>query len=364
MNADVRVQTIVWVCLCLSRGSSFFDKEGSPVKTHLFTTLGGSLLVLVVMLAGFVPPAAAYTFLRGHVAFMTANGHYLTAVGAGNKTSDALHTDAMRVGGWERFSFVTPGSGSALAIRTDNGHYLTAVNGGGKTQDAIHTDAQNSLGAWEFFTLIDQGDGTYAIRTSGGRYLTAVGGGGFTTDSVHTDATQVSAWEKWRLIQMDDVVSGWQYAIQTYTSHYLTAVDGGGRTSEVMHQDATKIGKWEMFRFLAQGSDGTYGIQTTNGHYVTALGGGGKYLEDKLPDVLHTDATSVGGWEKWRPLGQPDGSFLLQTSVGKYLSVPNGKMHTAGDLIAPPDQFHLFVVGPLQGYGGRGYAAPLQPKHK
>jgi hypothetical protein len=89
-----------------------------------------------------------------------------------------------------------------------------------------------------------------------------------------------------------------------------------------------------MFRLVGQRSDARYGIQTTNGHYVTALGGGGKYLEDNLPDILHTDATSVGSWEKWRPLGQPGGSFVLQTSVGKCLSVPNGKMHTAGDAIA------------------------------
>ncbi len=335
------------------------------MKAHWMTALGGSLLVLVVVLAGFVPAAGAESFLAGHIAFMTANGHFLTAVGGGGKPSEAVHTDATQIGGWEKFSFVRPDRNpSVLAIRTNNGHYLTAVGGGGKTQDAIHSDAYQSIGDWEFFTLVDQGDGSYAIRTSAGRYLTAVGGGGFTAGSVHTDATQVSAWEKWRIVQLDNVVSGWQYTIQTYTNHFLTAVDGGGRTSDVVHQDATKIGKWEMFRFLAQG-DGTFGIQTTNGHYLTAVGGGGKYLEDNLPEVLHTDATSVRGWEKWRPLGQTNGTFVLQTSVGKYLSVPNGKMHTAGDAIAPPDEFRLFVVGPLQrGYGGGRYSAPAQVKPK
>jgi hypothetical protein len=33
----------------------------------------------------------------------TSNGHYLTAVGGGGRTTDTIHTDATRVGTWEEF---------------------------------------------------------------------------------------------------------------------------------------------------------------------------------------------------------------------------------------------------------------------
>ena len=80
-------------------------------------------------------------------------------------------------------------------IKTINGHYLTAVGGGGRTTDVIHSDATQLLG-WEKFTLVWQPNGTYAIQTSNGHYLTAVGGGGRITDTIHSDATTVRAWEE------------------------------------------------------------------------------------------------------------------------------------------------------------------------
>ena len=59
------------------------------------------------------------------------------------------------------------------SIQTINGHYLTAVVGGGRTTDVIHTDATR-VGAWEKFTLIDSGDGSpvihYGLRTSAGYF--------------------------------------------------------------------------------------------------------------------------------------------------------------------------------------------------
>jgi hypothetical protein len=35
--------------------------------------------------------------------FQTVNGHYLTAVGGG-RTTDTIHSDATRVGSWEKFT--------------------------------------------------------------------------------------------------------------------------------------------------------------------------------------------------------------------------------------------------------------------
>ena len=132
-------------------------------------------------------------------------------------------------------------------VQTYNGHYLTAVGGGGRTTDVLHTDATR-VGSWEKFTLVDSGEGSpirYGFRTVNGYYLTAVGGGARITDVMHSDATWLYAWEK---LTLSSLGGGW-YAIQTIDGHYLTAVGGGGRITDTIHSDATRIGGWEMFRF-------------------------------------------------------------------------------------------------------------------
>ena len=48
------------------------------------------------------------------------------------------------------------------SIQTTNGHYLTAVGGGGRTTDVIHSDATHLLG-WEQFTLHALGGSVYDI---------------------------------------------------------------------------------------------------------------------------------------------------------------------------------------------------------
>jgi hypothetical protein len=135
------------------------------------------------------------------------------------------------------------------AIQSFDGHYLTAVGGGGRTTDVIHTDATR-IGAWEKFTLVDSGDGAsnihYGVRTVNGHYLTAVGGGGRITDVIHSDATQLQAWEKLTMVSLGPDF----YAIQTIDGHYLTAVNSGGLITDTIHSDATRIGSWEKFRLV------------------------------------------------------------------------------------------------------------------
>lgn len=134
------------------------------------------------------------------------------------------------------------------AIKTYTGHYVTAVGGGGRTTDVLHTDATR-VGSWEKFTLVDSCDGdsiiNYGIKTVKGNYLTAVGGGGRITDVIHSDATQLLGWEKFKLISLGYGV----YAIKTLTGNYVTAVGGGGRITDTIHTDAIRIGNWEKFRF-------------------------------------------------------------------------------------------------------------------
>jgi hypothetical protein len=134
--------------------------------------------------------------------FQTVNGHYVTAVGAGGRTTDVIHTDATQIGSWEKFTLVdsgvTAGNFLQFGFLTANGHYLTAVGGGGRITDVIHSDA-TQLQAWERFTLHYLGNGQYDIETVNGHFLTAVGGGGRTTDTIHSDATQVGSWEKFTI---------------------------------------------------------------------------------------------------------------------------------------------------------------------
>ena len=61
---------------------------------------------------------------------------------------------------------------------------------------------------------------------------------------MHSDATQLRDWEKLTLISL----GGGVYAIQTIDGHYLTAVGGGGRITDTIHSDATRVGSWEKFR--------------------------------------------------------------------------------------------------------------------
>jgi hypothetical protein len=142
--------------------------------------------------------AAGATYYYPGCVLQTANGHYVTAVGAGGRTTDVIHTDATRIGAWEKFTFVTTSVGAVYGIETANGHYLTAVDGGGRITDVIHSDA-TQVQAWEQFTLHSLGNGQYDLETVNGHYLTAVGGGGRTTDTIHSDATRVGAWEKFTL---------------------------------------------------------------------------------------------------------------------------------------------------------------------
>jgi hypothetical protein len=137
-------------------------------------------------------------------------------------------------------------------IQAFDGHYLSAIGGGGRTTDVIETN-RTVASTWETFTLINSFDGVspthWGIRTTNGNFLTAVGGGGRTTDVIHSNATVLQAWEKFTFVPLGPGGnSGW-YAIQTIDGHYLTAVNSGGIGSafEAIHSNATQIQAWEEF---------------------------------------------------------------------------------------------------------------------
>ena len=143
---------------------------------------------------------------------------------------------------------------AVCTIRAFDGHYLSAIGGGGRTTDVIETN-RTVPSTWETFTIVNSFDGAspphYGIRTANGNFLTAVGGGGRTTDVIHSNATLLQAWEKFSLVPLaTNGSSGW-LAIQTIDGHYLTAVNSGGIGSafEAIHSNATQIQAWEEFYF-------------------------------------------------------------------------------------------------------------------
>jgi hypothetical protein len=113
-----------------------------------------------------VGPNEIFTFAwidesRQLFSLRTAKGNYVTAAGGGGKggpnTNDSpIHTDAKKLGGWEVVTFVKQQEAGKLAIMTGKGQYWSAVNGGGWGEPAntypIHTDSMK-LGGWETFTL-------------------------------------------------------------------------------------------------------------------------------------------------------------------------------------------------------------------
>ena len=97
-------------------------------------------------------------FADGHCTIQTQTGNYLTAVNGGG-VGDPHHpvsTDRTAARSWETFTLEKVGRG-LYAFKTAKGTYLTAVGGGGKGEAAnklpLHTDAKK-VGGWEKFLIV------------------------------------------------------------------------------------------------------------------------------------------------------------------------------------------------------------------
>ena len=218
----------------------------------------------------------------------TATGNYVTAVSGGGRTSDVLHTDATQPRDWERFRLIDLGVGTPAAptfygIQTIKGNYLTAMGAGGKYQDALHTDATQIKG-WEQFRIVKCGDPgsayEYGILAANGQFLTASNGGGASNYVVLSTPSGIGS--RFKLFRQSDGT----YAFQTGNSvNYLTALGGGGQVqkyaechvglsgaclegfTQIFHTDATQVKGWEKYKVIDQGNC-TYAIQTSSGFFM------------------------------------------------------------------------------------------------
>jgi hypothetical protein len=76
------------------------------------------------------------------------------------------------------------------------GDFLTAVGGEGKATDAIHTNAIQP-GAWEKFTLEQKADGTVCVKTYSNYYLTVAPVGSRSGIKTALDINKASSWRLW-----------------------------------------------------------------------------------------------------------------------------------------------------------------------
>lgn len=311
--------------------------------------------------------APAFGLLPGEFALRTyLTNNYLTARDGGRHSIDAVITAATTLGPNEKFKLTTFQPDFAI-IQTLQGYYVSAVGAGGlggnfPASQILQTE-RTSLADDALFSLGGPGVGGGSnIRTFNGHFLTALGGGGKTANAFHTDATAVSTWETFWVVKSGDLGSGYRYAIRPAGTggpgqvvNFLTAIGGGGRGAKNFPAMTHFSGLFTDSQFtLIRLDDGSYAIQTANGfNYVTAVNGGGLANGDNL----HTDATQIKAWEKFKIVDQGDGTYTIQTVSGFFLAVRTAVLQTTQGIstrISDPNaapqigytaKFELMMIG-------------------
>jgi hypothetical protein len=186
------------------------------------------------------------TIQPDYTSIQTPQGYYVSAVGEGGRNfppGEVLQTERTSLADDALFVLGGPGAAGGTNIETFNGHFLTALGGGGKTTDAFHTDA-TGVSTWETFWVLKSGDlGSgyrYAIRPMGTggpgevvNFLTAAGGGGRPGfqdgEPPVTHYSGLFADSQFTLVAL----GGGSYALQTRSGNYVTAVGGGASPTEL-----------------------------------------------------------------------------------------------------------------------------------
>jgi hypothetical protein len=288
----------------------------------------------------------------------------LTAHDGGSDALDAVVTTATSIGPYERFKLtLTPPND--VTFQTAGGHYLSASGGirpgNGDSRRALqaYATSTDNIGTTHFRLVTPYNPpghtniarpwmGYFTIHTSSAYFLTAVGGGGQSTAAFHTDAVKPNTWEYFWVLKCGDLGSGYTYSFrpagtgspgQTKESWLHTRYFGEGRMSTYFAVIPTG------YKLIRQ-DDGSYAfaLVTTRNTvtYLTAVGGGGLASGDNL----HTDATQVKAWEKFRVVDRGDCTYTVQTVNNWYLGVDptKGEVSTR---ISDPD------AAPSIGYTAR-----------
>ena len=200
-----------------------------------------------------------------------------------------------------------------------------------------------------------------AIQTASGNYLTVVNGGGLGGPStgpaavaLHTDATTAGPWETFTVVWLDSAYT--RFALQTSDRHYVTAVNGGGLggpndNTAPVHTDAKTIGIWERLtlNFLPNNQ---LTVKLPNGRFLTAVNGGG--MSGPEASAIHTDAEQPAAWQTFTlvRLGAASASSPRVPPADED-SGPNGPGDVSGGCFTRPKEsnpanlFLKWTCGPL-----------------
>ncbi len=199
-----------------------------------------------------------------------------------------------------------------------------------------------------------------AIQTASGNYLTVVNGGGLGGPStgpaavaLHTDATTAGPWENFTVVWLDSAYT--RFALQTSDRHYVTAVNGGGLggpndNTAPVHTDAKTIGIWERLtlNFLPNQQ---LTIKLPNGRFLTAVNGGGMSGPETSP--IHTDAEQPAAWQTFTLVRLGAASASSPRPPANEDSGPNGPGDDSRGCFTRPKEsnpaslFLKWTCGPL-----------------
>jgi len=257
--------------------------------------------------------------------------YYLTARDGGGQTINALTTTATTIGPDERFTVEQVGD--YLAFKTADGNYVSVTDGVSNATQVTQT-VLPYLTDTTLFSVTPSSLGYYALVSYYDYYMyyipdqstAAIG----TNPGSPSDGPVTTGFAAQ---QCGDLGSGYRYSIVMEASgigywpgtalvpeYPLGAI--GGRIKDAIFEDGFYGGEDDLnARFtLIRQDDGSYALQTSNGiNYVTAVDGGGLAHGTAESDNLHTDATRVGTWEKFRITDQGNCTYTLQTHSGYYV---------------------------------------------
>jgi hypothetical protein len=116
-------------------------------------------------------------------------------------------------------------------------------------------------------------------------------------------------------------------------AYYMTANGAGGDATDAIHTDATAVNDWEKFRLINGGvEDPNFSIMTLNGHFLTAVGGGGR-----TSNAIITTETWAQEWENFKLIPQAGTGFsphfALQTSGGYFVTALGHGGQNTGDIV-------------------------------
>jgi hypothetical protein len=301
---------------------------------------------------------------------VTSGNYFVTAVGGGNETTDALRTSVTKPSTEEKFTLWYVPSTGEYGIQTVGGQFLFATNGGdlaslfpfgNQEVDTIQSTATQIID-YERFTLLPNvvdnfPTGWFGILTVRGFYLIAANGGGLTVPPVLlTNGTAATLFanppQLFGLVKSGDAGSGYKLGLvvaggpATVQStggplpigEWVFVTNGGGEDSSskalaltIGYNDAGNgdlENEQQIPLTLILQSDGTYAFLTASGNYLTADDGG-------FEGSFSTDASEVANWQKFTLTPNNDCTYYIQAYNGYYLGITQG-MGTDGIKLLTP----------------------------